>query len=535
MHKLILSLVLIGSIVAGIVASAAPGVVATGTDPDREAAGGPLPLAATQQIYVMTDKPLYRPGETIWFRAWLVDATLQATGGAGVTVQLVDPRGGVAVEKRVKSTAGSAHNDIALPATLAGGRYVLRVRSEAGAVEDRALTISTYEVPRLKQTLEFVRRGYAAGDEVAAALTVLRATGEPARGARVTATIVVDGVTIARPGAIVTRTGIASLRFRLPPTIERGDGLLTASVTDGGATESIQRRIPIQTGRVAIAFYPEGGDLVAGLASRVYFAATSPLGEPVDVRGRIVDEAGKQVGTFSSTFRGRGAFELAPTAGHSYVAIVDRPAAATASIAIPPARDRGCVLRVPNSASPRSSELEIAVACTAEHPIELLAALRGREVGRAHGTAGPARSTFRVPLAAAGQGAVRLTLLASSTPTAERLVYRKLGTDLKLTITPDRDGHSPREPVSLAIETRDPSGRPVSTDVAIAVVDDAVLALAGDRSARILARLYLEPEMPGQSIEDPNFYFSADPAAPAALDLVLGTQGWRRFKRVPAQ
>ncbi len=64
-------------------------------------------------------------------------------------------------------------------------------------------------------------------------------------------------------------------------------------------------------------------------------------------------------------------------------------------------------------------------------------------------------------------------------------------------------------------------------------VDDSVLSLADDRGARILARLYLEPEMPGQTIRDPNFYFSADPAAPAALDLLLGTQGWRRFRRVP--
>jgi hypothetical protein len=85
--------------------------------------------------------------------------------------------------------------------------------------------------------------------------------------------------------------------------------------------------------------------------------------------------------------------------------------------------------------------------------------------------------------------------------------------------------------VSLAIETRDAAGAPVATDVAVAVVDDSVLALADDRSARILARLYLEPEMPGQTITDPNFYFSKDKQAPLGLDLLLGTQGWRRFRR----
>ena len=508
-------------------AAAAPGVVATGGDPDREAAGGAaLPKPAATHIYVMTDKPLYRPGESIWFRTWELDAALQAVGG-GVTVQLVDPRGGVSVEKRVNSIAGSAHNDIALPASLAGGRYLLRVRADNGTVEDHALTISTYEVPKLKQTLEFVRRGYAAGDEVAATLTVLRATGEPAKGARVTATVVVDGVTIARPSAVLAKSGIATLHFRLPTAIDGGDGLLTAVVTDGGATESIQRRIPIQTGRVALTLYPEGGDLIAGLTSRVYFSASSPLGDPVDVAGRIVDDTGAQVATFSSTFRGKGTFHLAPVAGRKYTAQLDRPA--PAKIELPAIRDAGCVLGVTNAASARDANLDVSVACTSEQPIQLIATLRGREVGKLDGKARPTPTKLNLPIT--GQGAVRLTLLVSTKPTAERLVYRKLGSDLRVTITPDRQTYSPREPVSLAIETRDASGHPVSADLALAAVDDAVLALASDHSARILARLYLEPEMPGQKIDDPNFYFSADPKAPAALDLVLGTQGWRRFKR----
>jgi hypothetical protein len=530
MNKPMVVLTLCGSLVA----AAAPAVVATGTDPERDGAAGPVPLAASNQLYIMTDKPLYRPGETIWFRAWQVDTVLAPFGsGHGATVQLVDPRGGVAVEKRVKVELGALHNDIALPTDLAGGRYILRVSSDLGLAEDRALTISTYEVPRLKQTLEFARRGYAAGDTVTATLTVLRSTGEPARGARVTGTVTVDGAHVASPSAIVGRGGTVTLRFRLPSAIDRGDGLLTAVVTDGGASESIQRRIPIQTGRVALAFYPEGGDLIAGLPSRVYFTASSPLGEPVDVSGRIVDDTGTEVGAFASTFRGKGAFALVPVAGRRYQAIVDRPATGAAPVALPGARPRGCVLGVPAAAATRADEVGVSVACSTEQPVEVVATLRGRAVGSLTAKAGPDPVTVRLPLAGAGQGAVRLTLTAAGVPVAERLVYRKLGDDLRVTIVPDRDGYAPRERVGVTIEARDAAGRPVATDVAVAVVDDAVLALADDRSARILARLYLEPEMPGQTIDDPNFYFSSDPAAPAALDLVLGTQGWRRFRRVP--
>jgi hypothetical protein len=205
-------------------------------------------------------------------------------------------------------------------------------------------------------------------------------------------------------------------------------------------------------------------------------------------------------------------------------------------VALPEAIESGCVLGVPRASDVRSADatLEATVTCTSEQPIQLVAALRGREIGRASGSAGPAASTLRVPLTAVGQGAVRLTLFATNAPAAERLVYRKLGADVSITLTPEQATYAPRETVSLLVETRGPDGRPISADLAVAVVDDAVLSLADDRAARIRARLYLEAEMPGQEVDDPSFYFSADPKAPAALDLVLGTQGWRRFKRVAA-
>ena len=48
-----------------------------------------------KSIYLMTDKPLYHPGEAIWFRAWEVSVkTLAGVAGEdGITFQLLDARG----------------------------------------------------------------------------------------------------------------------------------------------------------------------------------------------------------------------------------------------------------------------------------------------------------------------------------------------------------------------------------------------------------------------------------------------------------
>ena len=54
---------------------------------------------ATRRGYLMTDKPLYQPGETIWVRADLrATGTLVGARSAGVKLELISPRGAVVAQ-----------------------------------------------------------------------------------------------------------------------------------------------------------------------------------------------------------------------------------------------------------------------------------------------------------------------------------------------------------------------------------------------------------------------------------------------------
>src|SRR6185369_11747932 len=96
----------------------------------------------------------------------------------GVTVQLVGPRGDVVSQKRVIVQAGVAANDFVIPPEVSGGEYKLRSTYDSGGSDERSVVIATYEAPRLKKTLEFVKKAYGPGDAVSAAVKVERATGE---------------------------------------------------------------------------------------------------------------------------------------------------------------------------------------------------------------------------------------------------------------------------------------------------------------------------------------------------------------------
>jgi hypothetical protein len=129
---------------------------------------------------------------------------------------------------------------------------------------------------------------------------------------------------------------------------------------------------------------------------------------------------------------------------------------------------------------------------------------------------------------------VRVTLFSDQqVPLAERLVYHGRGANLKVTLTPDRKAYSPRDPVKLHLHATDARGRPVKASLGLAVVDDTVLSFADDKTARILAHVYLEPELGATAadpIEEPNFYFGDKPEAAAAMDALLATRGYRRFE-----
>lgn len=489
---------------------------------------------ATRRFYVHVDKPMYQPGETVWLRIWeLATPSLTKMGnGHGITVELISPKGASVMQKRIQVKSGVATNDFPLPDSVQGGEYILRANSDQGGTVERPIVVSQYQPPRIKKKLEFLRKAYGPGDKVAAALALNRATGEPMAGQQITAIVTVDEAEVARMPLRMSEKGTGIVKFDLPGTIARGDGLLTVLVADGGVTESIQKRIPIVLREMRVQLFPEGGDLIAGVPGRVYFMAKNLLDKPADIEGRVVDSTGRQVSQFASLHNGMGHFELTPAADQAYFVEVTRPVGIEQRIPVPAAKASGCSMMAVDDPGNQRDDVRVAVWCAEPQTVIATAILRERRIGDVALDANPdSPAVVSLPVPVGSQGAVRVTVMNGELqPLAERLLYRGRGRDLQVAIASDRTSYAPRDQVALTIETKDLAGKPVAADLALSVVDDTVLGFADDKKAHMLARLYLESEMPGQEIEEPNFYFSSDAKAAHAIDLLLGTQGWRRFE-----
>ncbi len=465
-------------------------------------------LDASTPPAVMTDRPIYRPGETIWFRTWRWDGR----------VTLIDARGQpVAEGARDSADAVAGHLDI--PASAGAGRYRLRV----GPIE-RPIVIEQTRRPPLRFTLRYARASHRPGEPVAAAIEVKRPDGTPLAERAVEATVEAGrGVPLTLTGRTDAK-GRLTLNFDLPDA--DGPARLNLRVEGEGSMVGFTRPIPLTPARPTVDILPEGGDAVVGLPGRVYLAARRAAGRPADVSGRILDDRDALIAEIRSVIDGRARFAWTPEAGRRYRLVLD----GGGEIPLPAPRDAGCTLRAVDDFDDARPTIGLDLRCAAERPLMVIASRDGIPQAVAETRAGPAADT-RVELRTPRRrGPLTLTVLdRDGTPLAERVVFRHRDRGLAITVEADRSRAAPGETVVFTVKAADADGAAVEGDLALAVVDDAALDHADDQSPDVVAQMLLMPVVRGH-LERAGRYLAPGADAGRALDLLMGTAGYRRFE-----
>lgn len=491
--------------------------------------------------FVSTDKPIYHPGEKVYVRGIVLNAAdhkpLPSGQAVNATVQIKGSRGDVlatATAHAQDSVWGYAWD---VPQGQAGGEYTVAVTYpwEGHAPAERKFDVRSFRAPRLKTQITFLRDGYGPGEKVTATLDVKRAEGGVPQGAKVTVQARIDGVEVDGGTGTVDEKGLCTVSFDLPKQIERGEGTLSLVVADGGVVETAAKSIPILLQTVDLQVYPEGGDLVAGFKNRVYVQAHQPNGKPADLEGKLMCKQGAQadcVANFKTEHEGRGRFEFTPEADKEYYLTVSAPAGIKTKYPLPKIKGSGAVIYSNSDVFKKNQPVTVKVGCTDKN---FLVTLAKREVEVASdkvkrsATSSMQTASFDVPTNIDGVLTVTVWNEAGS-PLAERLIFRESANPLNITVTPDKKTYIPGDKAKLVVKATNADGKPVSTVVGLTVTDDSVLELVEKRekAPRLPVMLFLEPEV--TDLADSEVYLDpTNPKAPMATDLLLGTQGWRRF------
>ncbi len=569
--------------------------------------------------YLTTDKPMYRPGEVVYFRSLTLDRTrfLPPDRDTNLRFDLFGPSGqpvpgmnviglakatnrnGVVLGPDGKPLRGIGVGAFNLPPNLVGGEYTLAV-TEIGLndtqpkpgtlpLATRRFLVNSYTPDRLDKKLEFDAKTYGPGDPVQVKLTV-HDQAKPKSGATLTYKLecTLTGRNVAQivvPELATFATdaaGSASARFALPNSDDLKDAILTVTVKAFGITETIVRRVPLATRKLGIEFFPEGGDLLLGVENRVYFRAATTLGKPADVSGWLTDGTRDicEVRTLTDADQpgvnqGLGAFAFTPEKGKKYALRLNKPlgtlqpaaglnnapvgavlgaalVAARPGYALPAAKADGVALRVLDGVSKPGEPITVELTSVGSEPRAVLvgAYTRGRATAHKKATLEPGKPTrIALDLGTSKLGGVtRITVFEESAgrepgredlkPIAERLVFRQSGESLQFAVTAGNAGGKaaagaflPGSPVQLTIAATDEAGQPKPAIVWAAVVNKSVIAMADEKTARSLPTQFLlgGEIRKSDDLEHADFLLTDHPKAAESLDLLLGTQGWRRF------
>ena len=272
-----------------------------------------------------------------------------------------------------------------------------------------------------------------------------------------------------------------------------------------------------------LSFFPEGGYLIDGIPTKVAFKALDAKGMPAKVAGRLL-ENGKDITKLESVHDGMGFVFILPIKGASYKAVLsdgrEFPFAEVVS--------SGLSVHLRKQTDEYLEFLLSQPKGAAAQAIKLEGKMRGGLCCTATGTLSE-KLKIRIPLKEFPmQGIAEFTLYnADGQPMAERLVYIHPERKLHIELNTDSARYFTRGKGKLNVKVTDEAGNPVQAHLGLSIFDRAYQNELNPEN--MLSYCYLSTEIKG-NIHNPAYYFdSNNKDRQAALDLLLLTQGWRRY------
>jgi hypothetical protein len=276
-------------------------------------------------------------------------------------------------------------------------------------------------------------------------------------------------------------------------------------------------------------FFPEGGDLVSGVSSRVAFKANNQNGVPFDISGDILDDKQNKIAAFISIHDGMGYFSFTPLPGKKYSAAWKDKKGIKHETPLPEAKKQGVVLSIDNTNNQLTYSLERPDSAEdAFTSYYVIAQMQEQLMYSAR--VNMTRKTIihaPIPIDSFPDGILQVTVFnANQIPVAERIVFINHGnyyfnTDLH-TVEKNLDKRG-RNVLQIDV------GGELKTNLSISVTD-ADLNPSSNNEENIFSSLLLSSDVRGY-VYNPAYYFSSDEdSVKQQLDLVMMTNGWRRFK-----
>jgi hypothetical protein len=275
-----------------------------------------------------------------------------------------------------------------------------------------------------------------------------------------------------------------------------------------------------------VELFPEGGVLVNDLKSRVAFKATNPAGAPVFIKGVLVNNKNKVLDTLKVAHDGMGSFKLKPVAGETYELNWTDENAQKGSTPIMPAKPSGVVMNVTMDNEKAYVTVERSFDVPDNFKKMKMLVHQNQQIIYKVDFKGEERIAQRasLPIEELPTGVLKISLFTDDwLPIAERIIFvnnRLHEFNAQVAIQIANVKKRGKNVIELYVKDTTAANMSMSiTDAAVVLPDQQ----------NIYSDFLLSNDIKGR-VYNPAYYFSSDADSVAAhLDLVMLTNGWRKF------
>ncbi|MBC7653416.1 MAG: carboxypeptidase regulatory-like domain-containing protein [Oligoflexus sp.] len=495
----------------------------------------------SEKTYLQFDKPYYAVGDTIWFKAYVtLENHLPSPISKILYIDLINQKDSLieSLKIPIKNSVGTGSFLLAYP-NFKEGNYHLRAYTKwmlnfgDSYFFKKNILVGNALSKTLNTQISFDGSINEKSQNVKSKIVFKDEYGKVLANKKVSWEVTADYERVARGRETTDGKGEISFTFNADSKVALNTGNIITSL-DAGDNRILNATFPLKTAIIDydLQFFPEGGDLIDGLTTKVAFKALQSDGLGANFTGKIVDEQGAEVSKISPSHLGMGDFEITPTKGKKYFANVIFPNGKQKNIPLIAVKDEGITLTTQIigdslniKINPNNTYLQ-----NNRNQVFYIVAQNSKTLYYA------AQSTLRlknysvnIPIDRLPTGILQVSLLnVAFEPLSQRLTFIQRKDDLKITLRPDLPAYKGRSKIKMSVVTT--GGLDMKAgNYSVSVINDAKVPYNEDKETSILSYFLLNSDLPGY-IEQPNYYFHhIDAKKIADLDNLMLTQGYTKF------
>jgi hypothetical protein len=447
--------------------------------------------------YLVTDKPIYQPGQTIHIRSLsLRKPALLPVKNREAVFEVEDGKGNKVFKKALMTGAfGTAYASFSLADELNFGNYTIRAIVGREKVE-KTVKVERYVLPKFKVAVKTDKEYYLPAAKAEIDIDAQYFFGKPVAEAQVKVTVFKYDIGFQQEAILTGKTdgeGTYHLTYPLPSSftgtpLENGDAFvrLGVEVTDkANHAEKMSLKKKIVKQMIGLNIIPEGGALKSGLENRVWVVARYPDAAPCMAEVTLDNNGAKQVAKTDSS--GIAEFTLTPHESSVTLAATARDAKGeTVSLSkdlIVNVSGDQVILRLTRTIFKAGEAAPMRLLTSRTSGRIFLDVVKDnqtmltRSIEILNGAA-----TFSLPLSADLAGSLWLHAYIV-TPQSDivrdsRLIYVNAANDLSIKVTPAKESFLPGEEGTIGFTVTDKVGKPAVAALCVAIVDEAVFSVS---------------------------------------------------------